>query len=439
MRMKPSNGDQGSGHGTGGPTDSQSRSRAFLLFRIAAALFKLATRNLARHHTRTIISLSAVAFGVVALMLAGGFSEWIFWAMREGAIQTGLGHIQITRPGFRETGSADPGAYLLPLDARALESVKSAPSVTVVDERLLLSGLASSGETTVAFTGEAVDPEADNRISKVLAVSGESLSSTDPSGVLVGSGLARTLGIKRGDPISFIVSLRGGSINGDEGHVRGTFTTGFKTYDDSVVRMPLGLGQRLLRVKSADVWVVGLDDTEHTTDAMRYLRERLSPKHFELASWLDLSDFYRKTVDLLSRQIRVVAILIAVIIVLGISNTFTMNVLERTGEIGTLMALGTTRRFILALFIAEGVLLGVAGGLIGLAAGFGLGELLSLIGIPMPPPPGRTESYSAKIMLTVPLAAWSFLLALVTAPLASVYPAWKASRLAIVDALRHNR
>jgi len=284
-----------------------------------------------------------------------------------------------------------------------------------------------------------LDPEADNRISKVLAVNGESLSSTDPSGVLVGSGLARTLGIKRGDPISFIVSLPGGSINGDEGHVRGTFTTGFKTYDDSVVRMPLGLGQRLLRVKSADVWVVGLDDTEHTADAMRYLRERLSPKLFELASWLDLSDFYRKTVDLLSRQIRVVAILIAVIIVLGISNTFTMNVLERTGEIGTLMALGTTRRFILALFIAEGVLLGVAGGLIGLAAGFGLGELLSLIGIPMPPPPGRTESYSAKIMLTVPLATWSFLLALVTAPLASMYPAWKASRLAIVDALRHNR
>jgi ABC-type transport system, involved in lipoprotein release, permease component len=438
MTPTPSNGDEG-GRGRRDHPTGRSRAYALNLFGIFVALFKLAARNLARHHTRTVISLSAVAFGVAALMLAGGFSEWIFWAMREGAIQTGLGHIQISRPGFRDTGAADPAAYLLPPDASALASVRQAPSVTVVDERLLLSGLASSGETTVAFTGEAVDPEADHRISKVLTVNGDNLASGDPAGVLAGSGLARTLGIKRGDTVSFLVSLPGGSINGVEGHVRGIFTTGFKAYDDAVVRMPLALGRQLLRVKGAHVWVVGLDDTERTGQVIRYLHEHLSPERFEVASWLELSDFYRKTVDLLSRQIRVVGILIAIIIVLGISNTFTMNVMERTGEIGTLMALGTTRRSIMALFIAEGVLLGVAGGVIGLTVGFGLGELLSLIGIPMPPPPGRTESYSAKIMLTFPLAAWSLLLALVAAPLASIYPAWKASRLTIVDALRHNR
>jgi putative ABC transport system permease protein len=203
--------------------------------------------------------------------------------------------------------------------------------------------------------------------------------------------------------------------------------------------MPLVLGRQLLRVRGAHVWVVGLDATEHTTEAMDYLHTQLPASRFELASWLDLSDFYRKAVVLLSRQVDVVALLIGVIIVLGISNTLTMNVLERTGEIGTLMAMGTPRRGILRLFMLEGLLLGVAGGIVGLAIGFALAALLSRIGIPMPPPPGRNTGYSARIMLTWYLTWGAFLLAVISTTLASLYPAWKASRLPVVDALRQNR
>lgn len=406
---------------------------------MAGSQVKLAARNLTRHRARTLISLSAIAFGVIALLLAGGFIEWIFWAMREAAIQTGLGHIQISRTGFRAAGLADPSAYLLPPDAAELETVRSAPRAQVLDQRLLLHGLASSGETTVAFTGEAVDPEADKLISKVLGVSGEDLSSAEPSGVVLGSGLANALGIKRGDRVTFVVTLPGGGINAVEGQVRGTFAVGVKAYDDSAVRMPLALGRQLLRVRGAHVWVVGLDATEHTDETMAYLHAQLPASRFELASWFDLSDFYRKAVVLLSRQIDVVALLIGVIIILGIANALTMNVLERTGEIGTLMAMGTPRSAILRLFILEGLLLGVIGGLGGLVIGFALAELLSLVGIPMPPPPGRSAGYSAQIILTIPLALWAFALAVVSTALAALYPAWKASRLPIVDALRHNR
>ena len=74
---------------------------------------ELGARDLTRNHTRTLISLSAIAFGVIALLLAGGFIEWIFWAIREAAIQTGLGHVQISRPGFRDAGFADPHGFLL--------------------------------------------------------------------------------------------------------------------------------------------------------------------------------------------------------------------------------------------------------------------------------------------------------------------------------------
>ena len=147
----------------------------------------------------------------------------------------------------------------------------------------------------------------------------------------------------------------------------------------------------------------------------------------------------RKAVVLLSNQIDVVGVLIAFIIVLGISNTLMMNVMERTGEIGTMMALGTPRASIVRLFMLEGVLLGVIGAVLGLLAGFALAQMLSTIGIPMPPPPGRDEAYSAEIILTVRLAVLAFAGAVIATALASVYPAWRASRLPVVDALRHNR
>src|SRR2546426_458943 len=104
---------------------------------MSTSTLTLAARNLTRHRTRTVISLSAIVFGVVALLLAGGFTEWIFWAMREGAIQTGLGHIQISHRGFRTTGFSDPSAYLLTLDAAELKTVRSASGVTAIDQRLV--------------------------------------------------------------------------------------------------------------------------------------------------------------------------------------------------------------------------------------------------------------------------------------------------------------
>lgn len=404
---------------------------------MATDQLSLAARNLTRHGKRTLISLLAITFGVVSLVVAGGFVEWILWATREGSIQTGLGHIQISRTGFKEEGFSEPSKFLLPADAPELARLKTARHVVAVDQRLRLTGLVSSGEITVGFTGEAVDVAANARINTFVSVTGKPLTDNDPDGVLLGRGLAQALGVKPGDRVTFLVTGPGGGIRAVEGRVRGLLVTGVKAYDDSTARMPIGLGRDLLGVQGSHQWVVGLSSTERTDASLSDLRALLKDK-YEAHSWYELSDFYRKSVSLLSRQLNVVAAMIGVIIVLGISNALTMNVLERTGEIGTMMAIGAPRKKVMRLFFLEGLLLGVLGAAVGLSVGSLLAAVLSHFGIPMPPPPGRTEPYSAEIMLTMPIALSAVLLAVGSAILASIYPAIKASRLRIVDALRHN-
>jgi putative ABC transport system permease protein len=114
-----------------------------------------------------------------------------------------------------------------------------------------------------------------------------------------------------------------------------------------------------------------------------------------------------------------------------------MNIFERTREIGTLMAIGTKRKRIWTLFLLEGAMIGLIGGVLGLLFGAVFGQIINYANIQLPPPPGYTAGYQLRILMRPSILVSSFALSLVTATLSSIYPAFKASRLNIVDALGH--
>ena len=322
------------------------------------------------------------------------------------------------------------------------EVLAVAPEVQVITPRLNFNGLISHGGITIPFVGEGVHSEKEAELSKIFLITqGKRLSSKDENGVILGRGLANSLGVRVGDKIALLAITASGGINGVEGRVRGLFATGTKAFDDIVLRMPIDMARQLLRVTGEHVLVMLLDKTEHTDRVLLRLRHLFSDRkaQVQFVPWYDQADFYTKTVALFSRQMDVVQMIIALIIILSISNTMIMSVLERTGEIGTQMAIGIKRRKILQQFVGEGLLLGIIGGGFGLVIGLVLANVISVVGIPMPSPPGMEIDISGEILLTWPLAAGAFALAVATTLLASLYPAWKASRLEIVNALRHNR
>lgn len=407
----------------------------------SAADFRIALRNLTRNRRRSLTALLIVAVGVISMVLAEGFIQWIFWAMREGTIQFQSGHIQVVRPDYFTKGVANPLAYLLPENPAIVQALETTPGVKLVAPRLKVTGLISHGETTVAFLAEGVVPAKEAELSKGLSmVTGRNLSAPAAPDVILGRGLARNLGVGPGDTVVLLATASSGGINAIEAKVAGTFTSTNQAYDNAALRLPISQAQALLRVQGAHAWLVLLDETEQTDHFLNQFRARFPAKQsrLEFVPWYAHADFYNKTVALFSQQINVLRLIIGLIIVLSISNMLIMNVMERTGEVGTLLAIGLKRKKILKMFATEGFLLGVAGAIAGIGLGYALAELISSIGIPMPPPPGMEEGYTGEIRVTAGLLISAFLIASITTLLAGLYPAWKASRQQIVNALRHN-
>ena len=399
-----------------------------------------ALRNIVRQRRRALFALVTIVGGVMAFLLAGGFIQWILQDMREATIRSQLGHVQIVRPGFFDKGLADPYAYLLSGADAVYDSFSKRPGVRVITPRLAFTGLASHDDATISFSGEGVDPDKEGDLSRALQiVSGEPLSSTEPKGIILGEGLAANIGVKVGDVIVLLATTSKGTLNAVECRVRGIFATITKAYDDTFLRVPLSVAKTLSRANGATSWVVLLDNTDDTDAFVEEARAKTSAKDFEFIPWHDLADFYNKTVQLFTRQVGVVKILIALIIVLSISNTLSMAVIERTGEIGTVMALGLRRTGVLRMFITEGAMLGIIGGLLGVTLGLIAASAISAVGIPMPAPPGMARGYIGQILITPGVIVEALTLAVFTTLVASILPAWKASRMNIVDALRHQR
>jgi putative ABC transport system permease protein len=402
--------------------------------------FQIALRNLQRHRGRTAVAVLTVAAGLIAFLLAGGFIEWIFENMRESTIRSQLGHIQIVRPGYLEKGIADPYRFLLPTNSPEQKTISERPTVVSITERLAFSGLISHGDSTASFIGEGVDPENEARISDQMHIrEGSNLAGINERTVVLGEGLAKTLGVTIGDRVVLFATTAEGAPSAVEVTVVGTFFTASKEFDDTALRLPLTPSRKLMRVTGATSWVLLLKETSKTNHTVDDLISNLSSDHFQVVPWFEMADFYNKTVSLFSKQTEFMKVIIGLIIILTISNTQTMSVLERTTEIGTMLAMGTRTDGVLRLFIIEGVTVGVIGGFLGATTGFVLSVILSAIGIPMPPPPGMDTGFTAGILVTPALIGDSLVLAFVTTLLASILPAHRASRLIIVDALRANQ
>lgn len=404
-----------------------------------ASTLALARRNVLRQRMRTAMTLAAIVFGIVGLVLSGGFVQDIFTKLGEALIHSQSGHLQIGKSDFFTLGSRKPDQYVIPKPESVKEVIAALPETEDVMGRMSFSGLLTNGRSDLAIIGEGIEPDREAQLgSFLLLTAGRQLTGRDRYGMLVGNGVARALKLKPGDQTSLVITTSAGAMNTLEFDVVGVFQSFSKDYDARAVRIPLAAAQELLDTPGVNLLVVSLKRTRDSFRVQRELQSSLGAGGFDVKRWDELNDFYVRTVEIYDRQFGVLRLIILAMVLLSVTNTVNMTVFERTGEFGTMQALGNRRWQVFALIVTENVLLGLVGGVVGILLSVLLAWIISAIGIPMPPPPNSDVGYVAQIQLIPSVLVTAFGIGLVATVAASILPALRVARRNVVDALREN-
>lgn len=398
----------------------------------------LALRNLFRHRSRTAATLFAIVLGVSSMILAGGFVQDILMQLGEATIHSQTGHIQLATPNYWESRSRTSDLNMIEDPSAAIKILEKLNGVEQVVSRINFVGMLSNGKRDLAILGEGIDPDGERKIGSFIRYSeGRALQDTDSDGVAIGQGIARLLNLRVGDRVTLIISLSQGAVNTIDLQVIGIFQSFSKEFDSRAIRIPISATQELLDTKSAHVLVLTLNKTKDTDITASVASALVESQGISVMTWRQLSDFYEKTVQLYDAQFGVLRLIIFLMVLLSVANSVNMTLYERTREFGTLLSLGDTPRTVFELIMLESILLGLIGAGIGIFVGCTIAWGVSTIGIPMPAPPNSNLGYTALIQLEPLATLLSGATGFCAAVLAALYPAYRATKVNIVDALRH--
>ncbi len=465
-------------------------------------LLKIALRNILRNRRRSLMTGSAVAAGALATLLFGGFAAYIFAGLETNNVQRigHLTVFRAGYFLFGAGNPAAYGIEKY-RDVMALigNDPVLRPMINVMTPTQSLLGIAGnfSGEhdASKTFIGVGLIPSDRDRMRRwdefgtgATSAADMRLSDSDETRGLIGFGLARILGLcgplglqdcpsvptatvgpENGAPpatnesltelahrdggasgsastaphIELLAATAGGAPNVVSLIVGGAEPQGVKELDDNYIAMPVALAQQLVYGRGEHK-VTAIVLQLHRSEDMPIARARLSTlfrsNHLDLEvrDFGELTPFYGQAVRLFSAIFLFIALVMGVIVLFAVVNTMTMNVMERTNEIGTVRAMGVRRGGIRSQFIAEGLLIGAIGATAGSALAFLIAALVNHNGLTWVPP-GNANPVPLHVAVSssplLVIAAWIGLVLIAT--IAALVPANSAARLSVVDALRH--
>jgi putative ABC transport system permease protein len=389
-----------------------------------------AVRDLLRHRTRTALSLLGVVIATALLL---------DMVLLSGGIERSFGRLLVSS-GFqlratpRGTLPFDTDATIDSAD-QLVASLRRQPGVAAVGAILGTSALARRGPALIPLVVYGVTPEAQGTYH---IVRGADLSPTDTAGLLLGEPSARRLQVDIGDTVRLVGRLDPRVATAALERVvtvRGVARYIYDAKDQPSVAVTLALAQHLAGASAANrasmLQIRITDDTAVNAVTAR-LRER-----FAMVSMNSVADMVAQFRVRLSyfRQLSLILGSIALIVtVLLVSTLLAISVNERIGDIAALRAIGVAQATILRQVLAEGTLLSIVGGAVGVAFGLVTARWLDAILTSFPGLPAAISFFVADAH-QVTVAAVTLL---VTGVLAGLIPAWRAATTPIAAALRND-
>jgi ABC-type lipoprotein release transport system permease subunit len=409
-------------------------------------LWRIAVRDLRRNKRRSALTMIAVMLGLALVITLHGYEMGAIEGAIENNIRVQTGHVQVRAASYEEEKVSLKWEDLLQEPQAVAAQAKALPNVRDAAPVLWASGILNTADESVGLRVYGVEPLAETMAPfRKGLVAGAWLAPDDRSGVLISRRLAETMGLAVGDGISLLVNTSDDQPDEAVFEIRGLYDSGIPGFDDVTVFLPLAKAQAFVRVGDRASAVVAVLDDQEGADAVA---AALRAPGLKVLTWRDLNEMMLTMTESAMGMLYVFYGIVMAIVAVVVANTLLMSVFERTREMGILAALGMKGRQIMGMFLIESATLGVMGVLLGV----GLGSLgvyyLVTVGIPLgdlgvdvSDIAGTGSGGFALGTTLYGTFAWGdtvvlSLVCLVVILVASLYPAWFATRKEPIDALR---
>jgi putative ABC transport system permease protein len=416
---------------------------------MSGRLLRLAWRNLWRNPRRTLIAMAAIGLGYAMLL----FVACLMAGLRQQMIETGTGlvlsDVEVHAPSYysdrptHQTLGGRNGTDVSTLVAAIAADLR----VQAASPRVYAYGLVSATHQSAGAQLLGVVPDQEQTITLLHTrmVKGSYLTGQMPKGVVMGDKLAAMIGVEVGSEIVLLTPAADGSTGNDLYTVAGMFHTGLDAMDRGLVLLSLASLQELLRLPPGRIHEVGikLHDITAATTAAAALEVQLS-KNFpvRVRAWPELAPELADYVQFNRRVTFILFFIFFLLAVMGIVNTMLMAIIERTRELGMLMAVGMRPIQVVGLIVAEAASLAGASLVLGAALGAPLLWYLQVHGLNLGGDRGAVSLagvavgplwYGRQDFTTYTQAALGLA---VTALVSALYPALRAARFRPTEALR---
>ena len=413
-------------------------------------LFKLAFRNVFRYKRRTIITFSAISYGLGLMAVGICLYNGVDTHAMDNIIDYQTAHLKILAAGYFEEKDEVPLEFTIDETQEIKSLLKDNQDIQGIESRILFQASIISGMDELPCLGVAIEPEVDPLVFKIKdsIIDGRFLEPSEPK-IILGSGLARDLGLKVGDECTLRIffSIEDFIWNALDLEIAGIAKTENPMVNRGTVFIPLSLAQEALSLENkVTELAVRIEDRNKLLKVRDSIESRLATlnKDYEVVSFEEYASDFKELMRLRSRMQALIPLMMILIATLGIVNTMLMAVMERTREIGMLAAMGMRKMEVMLVFIFEGALIGIFGSLaacvIGALGGWWLeakGFSLAFLGEEIAEMVSILPVEVYKGDLTAGTLFFTFILGTVISILASFYPAYKAVKLDPIQALRH--
>ncbi len=401
-------------------------------------LIKISWRNIWRNRSRTLVIVAALILGI----MGGIFSTALRLAAEEqqfeDTIENMISHIQIHHSQF----IANPEAhYRISQGARVAAEISQRPGIKVVSPRTVFDGMAASANKSTGVRIKGVDAETEARTTRLEELIQEGNYFAEERRLppaIVGQALAAELMSGVGSRIVLTFQDIHGNMVSASFRIEGLYSVTSRRFEETTVYVQASdLNELIGDQEAVHEIAILLDDADRyrqTADELRQAYPDLEVRH-----WADMDPALHYALEVLDQLL----IWMVGIIILGVSfgllNTILMSILERVRELGVLLAIGMKRLKVFSMVLMETTMISVIGGIIGLSLSYIMIRILNVRGVTIPGGEGLEDFGFASVLYPSVDLGFYFeigILVVSFAILASIYPAWKAIRIAPAEAVR---